>query len=305
VLTFSAVKELLPMAEQAAWYDAVGLGRPVEPLPVYDMGADGAYGALERNDDQYFRAMAEKIAADGWIVVDLFGEAPFLRRAFPALVEEARGLWPHMTQFGPQTPSGAPRGDRGIFLEAAKALAGVETGKLAQFNELMNKLGARLARVNETVGQAVLPWCLHGSTDCKITTFPGEGSMYGAHIDGTAHGGVLKQILYLDSDWRDYQKGELHLWDDAARCWRTVAPRAGHLIFFRADVLHAVRPAHFRRHAMVKVWYDRTSITETEKIRTTSKKDLEESTETEKIASKKSDRLADWQRDSDPFADVQ
>ena len=300
MLTHSALKELIPISEHTMWYDAVGVGKPVEPLPVHDAGKDGAYGAVERDDDQYFRAVAKKIANDGWVVVDLFGAAPFLGRAFPALVEEIRGLWPHMAPFGPQAPSGAPPGARCMLLEEAKAMQGVGTRKLSQFNELMNQLGARLAKVNEVAGKQVLPCCMHGSTDCKLTTFPGEGSQHGAHLDDTEHG-VLKQILYLDNEWRDYQKGELHLWDERARCWRSVAPRAGNLVFFRGDVLHAVRPAYFRRHAMVKVWFDRPS--------KPSKQDLEAQKIEHDVDSKRdtgsSERLADWQRGSDPFVDVQ
>ena len=128
LLTFAALEAVMPVGpSRTDWFDSVGAGLPVRHVPVLkDSARVGAWGAAESGDHGFFELMAARIAQDGWVVVDLFGDAsavPFKSAPLKAR-QEAIAIWPEMKEFGPTSPSGAPRGDRGIFLEDAKQLKG-------------------------------------------------------------------------------------------------------------------------------------------------------------------------------------
>jgi hypothetical protein len=42
----------------------------------------------------------------------------------------------------------------------------------------------------------------------------------------------------------------------AERCWRSVAPTANTMLWFRHKVLHKVCPAHKTRYALTHFWFD-------------------------------------------------
>ena len=93
-----------------------------------------------------------------------------------------------------------------------------------------------------------VPFQVAGASDGKFARFPGDGSGYNAHTDGTKAGVVLTSILYTNPSWEEAHGGELHMLDDASSkrsewCWRSVAPRANRLLWFRHKVLHKVCPA--------------------------------------------------------------
>jgi Rps23 Pro-64 3,4-dihydroxylase Tpa1-like proline 4-hydroxylase len=53
----------------------------------------------------------------------------------------------------------------------------------------------------------------------------------------------LTSIAYTSTAYAPSDGGALHIYDEPARCWRAVQPRAGRLVLFRADhCLHKVEP---------------------------------------------------------------
>lgn len=80
-----------------------------------------------------------------------------------------------------------------------------------------------------------------------------QGSEYGAHFDGgNGDPRKLTAILYLNEGWQPEDGGELLMYDATRAegpCWRSVMPRAGTLVLFRADrVLHKVRSYSLSSH---------------------------------------------------------
>ena len=100
-----------------------------------------------------------------------------------------------------------------------------------------------------------------GCSDGKFARFPGDGSGYNAHTDGTKAGVVLTSILYANTAWAPADGGELHMLDEGGagveRCWRAVAPTANRMLWFRHKVLHKVCPAYAPRYALTHFWFDR------------------------------------------------
>ena len=67
---------------------------------------------------------------------------------------------------------------------------------------------------------------------------------------------------------REEHGGELHMLDEREgeeHCWRSVAPRANRLLWFRGKVLHKVCAAHRPRLALTHFWFDENAADKAEK----------------------------------------
>jgi hypothetical protein len=234
----------------------VGAGFPrVELDPTVNV-AGGLLGASERGERQPFDAIGLQLANRGFALVDLGGSASadFYARA----CDEGRRLWPRMkageltNKDGRLTagkdPSGEQRGDRYIVCSEAR-----EEGAwpaLAACEAALTLIGAE---VNTSLRHV-----LKLRSDPYFACFPGGGARYGAHFDGGGFNPLCKltTILYTNDGWAEADGGALEIYDEQQRCWHTVQPHAGRVVFFRADaVLHRVAPCSAARYALTAWWY--------------------------------------------------
>lgn len=93
-----------------------------------------------------------------------------------------------------------------------------------------------------------------------LACFPGGGAKYGAHYDGGNDPRCkLTAICYANPDWRPEDGGQLLMLDErggASRCWRSVEPIAGRVVFFRSEIiLHKVSPSFSKRFATTCFWF--------------------------------------------------
>lgn len=103
--------------------------------------------------------------------------------------------------------------------------------------------------------------------EAHLACYP-PGARYQAHIDqprknGQAEGRrLISLVLYLNSNWRPEDGGELILWAEDGQSERArIAPVAGTAALFRSDtVLHEVSEAHAPRLS-IAVWFRRSPTT--------------------------------------------
>ena len=258
-----------------AWLDLVGLGLPVRPLSTMDLGAQqGLFGAAQRRDRPVFREMASRLVHDGWVATDLFGSTDGTDGTdlWPQVCAEGERLRTHMkpgkvmrpdgTTISGISPSGAKRGDVSVYLEADVRSRGLEAPALFHLNDCVSRVAQALAdELAQLEMEPGVPFKLRGASDGKFARFPGDGSGYNAHTDGTKHGVVLTSILYTNPAWQPSHGGELHMLDDDKGgrqdwCWRSVAPTANRILWFRHKVLHKVCPAFKPRYALTHFWFE-------------------------------------------------
>ena len=139
--------------------DLVGVGLPVCELAPVDTGRGGLLAAAAAGDHAVFERLADSLARDGWVLVDLLGPTRE-HGVWPRVCEEGRRLLPHMkpgilessdgSVSSGIAPSGKPRGDVYITASEAQALGANETaGALPALSLLDTALGV--------VGHALAP----------------------------------------------------------------------------------------------------------------------------------------------------
>ena len=236
----------------------VGVGLPARSLEPTVQASGGLLGAAARGESNVFEQIGEQLQTRGFALAELGAPTDDF---WPCVCNEGRMLWSRMkpgiltSSDGVSTsgkdPSGAARGDRFITSSEARAYD-------ADALPALGALDAALASIGTVLNDAALMNTLVMRSDPFFACFPGGGARYGAHFDG---GGVesgcrLTTIVYANPDWRTEDGGELHLYDEPSRCWRSVLPLAGHVIFFRADeILHKVEPTMRERFALTSWWF--------------------------------------------------
>lgn len=194
----------------------------------------------------------EQLAANDWTLIPDFLDAREVRdlRAFwetragaarPAKVSANAALNPEI------------RGDRILWLDGTEGPA-------------VEALFARLHQWRRGLGEGLL-LNLH-DFEAHLACYP-PGARYQAHIDQPRKQGqpegrrLLSMVIYLNSDWKPADGGELILWADEKQSTARarIAPRAGQAALFRSDrVLHEVALAHAPRLS-IAVWFRRSPTT--------------------------------------------
>ncbi|KAL1521132.1 hypothetical protein AB1Y20_022686 [Prymnesium parvum] len=252
--------------------DGIGAGAPVVELEKLDLGADGVRGAIERQDSAAFARVAKELGRSWWVALEWGDEdmsGPFWggsANTWRAICEEGRRVWPLMEagkliradgeEVVGASPSGKPRGDRFVVGSDSRLRDGQgrpTCPTLQALERALNLLGDLLAA--PLANEPRVGFKLVARTHSLFACFPGEGSEYGAHFDGgNGDPRKLTAILYLNEGWQPEDGGELLMYDATRAegpCWRSVMPRAGTLVLFRADrVLHKVSPSYKMRFAL-------------------------------------------------------
>jgi hypothetical protein len=170
------------------------------------------------------------------------------------IADEMDRAWPHMrpgaiqaadgTRIEGRSPSGALRGDRYILSRTIENGVGSWPAIIAaddMLGDVTSAVAAQLKRARMLE--------LEKRSDTFVASFPGDGKGYAAHLDGD-HKCKLTAILYI-CKWTEADGGCLHLLDEAAKCWWSVAPQENTLVLFRSDLmLHKVLPCFGKRHAL-------------------------------------------------------
>ena len=277
VLLFSAIEQCAAFAggKGNVWLDMVGHGLPVRPLETLHLSG-GLLQALasERAGSMHFTDMARTLARDGWVATELYPSAATAGDTWARINAEGEALRPYMQPgklMRPDgsavpgiSPSGAKRGDVSVYIEADVKQRALEAPTLLRLNDAIVQVGSALARALATVERVPgVGFDVAGCSDGKFARFPGDGSGYNAHTDGTKAGVVLTSILYTNAAWKPAHGGELHMLDETrgaeGPCWRSVAPEANRVLWFRHKVLHKVCPAHAPRYALTHFWFDRSA----------------------------------------------
>lgn len=250
-----------PPGAREARVDDIGADFPMRFLrPIERVG--GALAAAKCGDEGFFAELAAGIGRDGFAVTRLLGAGPDAS-VWADICAEGAALLPHMgpgatqgtngVSYGRST-SGAPRGDRFMFVSEATRTHGCPT--LASLDAALTRVGFALADAVEQ--ERRLGYTILRRNDGLFACFPGgEGSPgYGAHLDGDSHTCRLSMIAYFNPGWQaERDGGELCMLDEASRCWRAVAPESDTLVVFRSrDVLHKVAPTLRRRFALTAFW---------------------------------------------------
>ena len=207
VITTAAAEEEENDATYRSLLDLIGVGLPVcELLPVL-VGSRGLLGAAFAGDTPVFARIAEQLARDGVVLVDI--GIPSDHAVWQILGTEGRKLWPHMqagyleSRDGKLTrgksPSGAERGDRCIHVSEARQLHA--TRSLCALNLLDLAMGVVGDALAPAMGDhPLLRQHIRLRTDPKLACFPGGAAKYGAHYDGGQLGDACKMtsILYCN-----------------------------------------------------------------------------------------------------------
>ena len=262
-----------------AWIDMVGAGLPVRPLAPLEtrpaFGFGGLYAAASAPNGAgrpLFREMARRLVHDGWVCAEMFSEGDGLggRGLWDTVCAEGEALMPHMkpgklmlpdgSAVHGISPSGAKRGDVTVYVQEDVVSRGLEAPALLRLNESVVRVAQALAdALAEFEREPNVPFKIAGCSDGKFARFPGDGSGYNAHTDGTKAGVVLTSILYTNPGWEEAHGGELRMLDEtggpADWCWRSVAPKANRFLWFRHKVLHKVCPAFAPRYAFTHFWF--------------------------------------------------
>ena len=213
VLTFSAAAAEGPfVASRLA--DEIGAGLQLRALPVLSRPG-GAIDAARRGDHAFFRELAARIGRVGAAATELLG-CGGVDPVWAEVEEEGAALEAHMRPgmlranngevvYG-RSPSGAVRGDRFLFVLEAEQ-SGVRCPALSSLNEQLTAVGYALAAAVAEEAALQRMQILRRS-DGLFACFPGDGSGYGAHVDGS-DGTRLSMILYANRRWPRDAGGEL------------------------------------------------------------------------------------------------
>jgi SM-20-related protein len=194
-------------------------------------------------------AIVHNLERAGWSVTENFLDAATLR-ALAAQVNgrhAAHALRPARIGTGATLRSDtAVRGDEIAWLD--------EADPSPELRAVRARLEALRVAINERLFLGLFDLELH------LTRYP-AGARYGRHVD--RHAGTTERcvscILYLNSDWRNDDGGELRLYLPAEHGETSidVAPRAGTLVtFLSGDFPHEVLPAR-RPRLSVTGWFRR------------------------------------------------
>ena len=197
---------------------------------------------------QMFSEIVGALASRGWAVrQDLL---PI--DAIEALAEEARRLWlaGRFSRAGVGRGSGRQirtdvRGDHILWLDES-AMTAAQTPFWAEIEALRAELNRELF-----LGLV--------SVEAHYAFYP-PGAFYQKHVDRFSDSDerAISFSLYLNSDWKEEQGGQLRLYAGDRRI--EIFPRAGTFVIFRSDnIPHEVVPAERDRFSLTG-WFKRRSI---------------------------------------------
>ena len=265
MLTRRAVEQVEDDDEYRRLLDSIGVGLPVRELAPLNVGARGVLGAAASGDHAVFERLAEGLARDGHVLLDLLGPDAADHGVWARICAEGRQLLPHMTPgilesadgtvTKGKAPSGRARGD--VYIASSEAAQRRAWPALALLDAALAAVGHALAPA--LAAHPALGHRIRLRTDPFFKCFPGHGAEYGAHYDGgrVAEATKLTAVLYCNERWEPAAGGQLRLLDEARGCWRAVTPHAGRLVLFLVDgCLHKVMPCHATRFALTNWWLE-------------------------------------------------